>query len=613
MDYKKIEDLFVDFILNKIGPTIERENERNNYLSIIRNKILNILTNELPDYNTYVLPYGSFPIKTYLKNADIDITIFFTGKLDNKILLDLPLDLIDKVMDKIKEGLEKNIIESSYEYISEIKIIKADIRLLKCKIGSINIDISINNFAGLYKILFISYIEKQLDLEFNKKSLLINAFKEKKINIFRRILLLIKGWCFYEGNLMGSNIGLMATYTLEILVIYFLNLHYNEINNEFEAFEKFFELINKFHWEENIITLYDIISNFEFFKYLQDFNNNISIQIEKKNYNNINNNLNIKMKVYKDLLNIMNKPFWYLGNNINIEEKNNIINTFSNKCNEPLLNIVELKQFISPINSGLGNINIVKEENSIKSENFHKYVNILDPLNNLNNLGKSINFNSFSKMITAIKKINKQLKYIQDVRKKTNPYLYMNSLLNLFKITLSTSYVELFNKFLNTDLISNSIIYKKYNKNERPKITIDKDEMKKFNILFLDDPKNAETIFYEEEDFDDYEEEENIEENDSDKNNNNIEEEDNDEYEEEEEEKKEEYEIYDKDKDETDKNIEIKEYINFEQILNNDIIKDILEIKENKENIVKYYNKLLDDSKTYFDRLEKFLKSYNLI
>ena len=612
MDYKKIEDLFVDFILNKIGPTIERENERNNYLSIIRNKILNILTKRLPDYNSYVLPYGSFPIKTYLKNADIDITIFFTGKLDNKILLDLPLDLIDKVMDKIKEGLEKNIIESSYEYISEIKIIKADIRLLKCKIGSINIDISINNFAGLYKILFISYIEKQLDLQFNKKSLLINAFKEKKINIFRRILLLIKGWCFYEGNLMGSNIGLMATYTLEILVIYFLNLHYNEINNEFEAFEKFFELIGGFHWEENIITLYDIISNFDFFKYLQDFNNNISIQIEK-NYNNINNNLNIKIEKYKDLLNIMNKPFWYLGNNINIEEKNNIINTFSNKCNEPLLNIVELKQFISPINSGLGNINIVKEENSIKSENFHKYVNILDPLNNLNNLGKSINFNSFSKMITAIKKINKQLKYIQDVRKKTNPYLYMNSLLNLFKITLSTSYVELFNKFLNTDLISNSIIYKKYNKNERPKITIDKDEMKKFNILFLDDPKNAENIFYEEEDFDDYEEEENIEENDSDKNTNNIEEEDNDEYEEEEEEKKEEYEIYDKDKDETDKNIEIKEYINFEQILNNDIIKDILEIKENKENIVEYYNKLLDDSKTYFERLEKFLKSYNLI
>ena len=137
--------------------------------------------------------------------------------------------------------------------------------------------------------------------------------------------------------------------------------------------------------------------------------------------------------------------------------------------------------------------------------------------------------------------------------------------------------------------------------------------MKKFNILFLDDPKNAETIFYEEEDFDDYEEEENIEENDSDKNNNNIEEKEKEKYEEEEEKKKEEYEIYDKDKDETDKNIEIKEYINFEQILNNDIIKDILEIKENKENIVEYYNKLLDDSKTYFERLEKFLKSYNLI
>ena len=260
MDCKKIEDLFVDFILSKIGPNIERENERNNYLSIIQTIILKILTKELPDYNTYVLPYGSFPIKTYLKNADIDITIFFERKSENKILLELRTDLIDKAMNKIKDELERHNKESSFELISDIKYIEADIRLLKCKIGSVNIDISINNFAGLYKVLFISHIEKQLEIQFNKKLLFNdNSFKDNKINIYRRILLLIKGWCFYEGNLMGSNVGLMASYTLEILVIYFFNLHYDEINNEFEAFEKFFELMNKFNWEENIITLYGII------------------------------------------------------------------------------------------------------------------------------------------------------------------------------------------------------------------------------------------------------------------------------------------------------------------------------------------------------------------
>ena len=39
---------------------------------------------------------------------------------------------------------------------------------------------------------------------------------------------------------MGSNVGLMATYTLEILVIYIFNFYYYEINNEFEGFVKLF-------------------------------------------------------------------------------------------------------------------------------------------------------------------------------------------------------------------------------------------------------------------------------------------------------------------------------------------------------------------------------------
>ena len=213
-------------------------------------------------------------------------------------------------------------------------------------------------------------------------------------------------------------------------------------------------------------------------------------------------------------------------------------------------------------------------------------------------------------MNSVFTKINKQLKYIQDIRKKINPYLYMNALLNLFKTTLSTTYVELFKKFLNTDLISNSIIYKKYNRSERPKISIDKNEIKKFNISFLDNPNNAENLFFEEEDFDDYVEEEEIEENEPDKNN--IEEEDNDEYEEEEE-KKEEYEIYDKEENASDKNLEIKENIHIEHMLNNDIIKDLFELKGNIEQNVKYFNKLLEESEEYSNKLEKILKSYKLI
>ena len=590
MNYKEIEELFIDFILDIIGPNIESENERSSHLKIIKDIILNILKKKLPDYETHVLPYGSFPIKMYLKDADIDITIFFESKVDKKVKIDIPIQVIDKAIILIKDELEKKNRESRFELITDIKVIMAGIRLLKCKIGSINIDISINNFAGLNKILFIDFIENQLKIQFNRKKLFNDSlYIDNKINIFRRTLLLIKGWCFYEGKLLGSNVGLMASYTLEILVIFLFNLHYDVIQNEYDGFEKFFELMQKFNWGKNIISLYGIMPKFTFYSRLEDFNKRIQNEKGKKG-----KEFNI------------NKPFWYLENN------DNEIITFSNKNIQPLLNLKQVKNYIISLNNGMGNTYILKEGNIINGANFDKLINVLDPLNNHNNLGKSINYHNNEKMKLVIGYINKKLKNIQEIRKKANPFLYLNALLNLFKATLSTTYIDLFINSLNTpEIISNSKIYKKFHKKDKNN-NIDKSEIKKFNNLFLDSPKNDDSTNLEEEDFDEYEEEEDdLEESEQSE----IEEdEDKDQYEEEEdEEKKLKNEIIDKDIEENEQHIEIKDNINFEQIINNDIIKKLFEQKEKKNEIVKYNNQLLNQSKEYSNKLEKQLKMKKLI
>ena len=76
MNYKKIEELFVDFILELTGPNPELESERKTNFSIVKTIIIDILNKKFPYYNTFIFPYGSYPMKSYLKNADIDITIF---------------------------------------------------------------------------------------------------------------------------------------------------------------------------------------------------------------------------------------------------------------------------------------------------------------------------------------------------------------------------------------------------------------------------------------------------------------------------------------------------------------------------------------------------------
>ena len=599
MNYKKIEELYVDFILDITGPSQQLEEVRETNFTIVKNIIFNVLNKNFPAHNAYILPYGSYPMKSYLKNADIDITIFLQSKEEEKsIVKEIPIDLISNMILLIKEEFEITNKKSSFELFSEIKVINADIRLLKCKIKNISIDISVNNFSGIYKVVLIDYIEKQFKNEFNKKNLFIdNSFSDNKIQIFRRTLILIKSWCSFEGNLMGSNIGLMASYALEILVIYIFNIYYNSIYNEFDGFEKFFEFMDKFDWEKSIISLFGIFSSNDFLKKLV-------------NYNAVNQKTNMN--------NVINEPFWYLGNkkgkdlktiDINKEEDDN------ESENEPLLKLNEIKKLISPINKSMGNIYLRKEGNIINGTNFEKLINILDPLNNHNNLGKSISFHSKMKMKKIISHMNKQLKYIHEIRKKGSPFLYINSLLNLFNITLTTTYIELFKNYMNSPrLIANSKLYKNSKKtNDKKHINISIDEIRKFNSLFINEKITLKPNHIEEEEKDKCieESEKSIESEDIKLEKNFEDDYEEDEYAEEEEEEN--YETADESKSKTDKFDDSEGNIKFNLLINNKVIKKLFELNENKQKIITFNNELLKNSMEYSNGLEKFLKENKLI
>jgi hypothetical protein len=316
--------------------------------------------------------------------------------------------------------------------------------------------------------------------------------------------------------------------------------------------------------------------------------------------------------------NVINEPFWYLGNkkgkdlktiDINKEEDDN------ESENESLLKLNEIKKLISPINKSMGNIYLRKEGNIINGTNFEKLINILDPLNNHNNLGKSISFHSKMKMKKIISHMNKQLKYIHEIRKKGSPFLYINSLLNLFNITLTTTYIELFKNYMNSPrLIANSKLYKNSKKtNDKKHINISIDEIRKFNSLFINEKITLKPNHIEEEEKDKcIEESEKSMESEDVIIEKNFEDDDaEDEYAEEEEEEN--YETADESKSKTDKFDDSEGNIKFNLLINNKVIKKLFELNETKQKIITFNNELLKNSMEYSNGLEKFLKENKLI
>ena len=227
--------------------------------------------------------------------------------------------------------------------------------------------------------------------------------------------------------------------------------------------------------------------------------------------------------------------------------------------------------------------------------------------------------------------MNKKLKKVQKIRRKGNPFLYINSLLNLFEVTLSNSFIHLFIKSVSNPRIISNSKYLKHKTFNGVKFIIDKEKIKKFNASFsskeIKDNDNIykKTDFLEIEDLDDFVEEKENDEyikkepEEEDKYAEKEEEKDEDEDEskdeyEEEKSKSQKNEIIDEDDEYLDKIINNNEdNLIFPILINNEIITKLFELYENKQKNIEYSNLLIQQSNVYSIKLSQFLKLHNLL
>ena len=384
LSFEQIEKSFVNYLLKLTGPNTEQDKKRQDKYENLKRYLLEELKKDekLSKYNFYIFSFGSFPFKIYHNESDIDITIVIQDKNTNLILYNDTNN--EENYEKKKEFLIKvHLILKNYfinknsndNYIQDIISDKNNlVPLVKCKYESIAFDITVNNLDGLLKIIFMNYLEKNfLDSKFYKKT-----------------LILIKSWCYFQGSILGSNASLLGSYALECLVIYMFNYYKDSFNNEIEAFFKFFEIMKNIDWEKKIVSIYDLFDDEESFK-IKDLLFSDKYQNENKiNFKKIYNEILSKLERYK--LN-------YKGKNENI---------------------------------------IIQRDK--------KKMFILDPMYNVFNLAKSVNYHNSFRIKEILIDMNEECTKIKNLKLKNNcsKKKYLNSILKLFNRILSGHIPELF-------------------------------------------------------------------------------------------------------------------------------------------------------------------------
>ncbi|KAL2536406.1 nucleotidyltransferase [Forsythia ovata] len=177
-----------------------------------------------------VCTFGSVPLKTYLPDGDIDLTAFSHDQ-------NLKDTWASQVRDML-ENEEKNDIAEFH--VKEVQYIQAEVKIIKCLVENIVVDISFNQVGGFCTLCFLDEVDN-----------LIN-----QNHLFKRSIILIKAWCYYESRILGAHHGLISTYALETLVLYIFHVYNNFFHGPLEVLYRFLEFFSNFDWDNFCVSLW---------------------------------------------------------------------------------------------------------------------------------------------------------------------------------------------------------------------------------------------------------------------------------------------------------------------------------------------------------------------
>ncbi|KAH6557991.1 hypothetical protein KP509_1Z083000 [Ceratopteris richardii] len=181
------------------------------------------------EMHVHVSTYGSVPLKTYLPDGDIDLSTFSWEPHSSELWASELQSLL-----KCEEQSKR-----SKFCVRDAQIINAEVQIVKCLVDDVVVDISFNQLGGICTLCFLEEIDRLVG----------------KDHLFKRSIILVKAWCYYESRILGAHHGLISTYALETLVLYIFNLFHITIRGPFEVLCKFLQFFSQFDWKRYCISL----------------------------------------------------------------------------------------------------------------------------------------------------------------------------------------------------------------------------------------------------------------------------------------------------------------------------------------------------------------------
>lgn len=302
----------VEVLVHWMGPSEDADHARHRVLAFVYH-VLEAATAALGS-PLLVFPTGSFPMKTYLPTADLDVCLFLPKELEptwhlpvlhalclagttttssssssvGQIQQSGPSDtaggsgpsshalnvngsptpkLSDSGGGAVGSGLASASATGVHGFpsptVRNVNFINADVRVIKCTVDNVSVDVTVNRTGALGALQLLD----AMDARVGKKHLL------------KKSLILIKAWCIHESgaytatttgatmatgatapmaghSVMGSSYGAFSTYAVNTAVMGLFNQFGARLTHPLQALFLFLDRMADFPWHDAAMTMH---------------------------------------------------------------------------------------------------------------------------------------------------------------------------------------------------------------------------------------------------------------------------------------------------------------------------------------------------------------------
>ncbi|TDH69437.1 hypothetical protein CCR75_007706 [Bremia lactucae] len=279
-------------LIEWIGPSDTADSVRQQVLSFVQR----IITAQFPlAAAPLFFATGSYPMKTYLPGSDLDICLLVPQALETSWYYIVMQALCvaggsggaGTVLDLGHMGRSGEASGTSSpsaphtasgsssgsllltNTVRNVTFINADVRVVKCTIDNISVDLTANRVGALGAVRLLDAMSTRVGRK----------------NLFKKSLILIKAWCAHESSsfvqtataetgglniplglsslpqtVMGASHGGFSTYAVNTIVMALFNEHGDALIHPLQALYLFLDRLAEFPWHESALSLHGAVS-----------------------------------------------------------------------------------------------------------------------------------------------------------------------------------------------------------------------------------------------------------------------------------------------------------------------------------------------------------------